>query len=481
METADRGAAPDASPTSLHEAAPAPVRKRRRWPLVLAVVLLLLALIASAGAAGVWYLAKNLEGNVTTIEGFELAQPVASYEPINVVVMGSDNRGDGNTVGGETDEINGERSDTTLLVHISGDRERALVVSIPRDTVVTMPACASQSGQWEVTDRFNASFTFGGPPCTVETVERITGVTVHHAVVVDFLGFKQVVDALGGVDVCLEESVYDRDSGLDLPAGWSTVTGDQALAFVRARKSLGDGSDIDRIARQQQFLASAIREATDRELLLKPVTLYRMLDAATAALAVDGGIDQIGEMASMAQSLRNLRPENITFVTMPFLYSADGKDVLINQPVAREIWTAINRDEQWPKPVAEGAPDLSVPPSEILVQVANGNGRDNAATDAAADLAARGFVINGLEVADSSGYATSVVVHHPEDVEDAKTLAAAVAGSTLQADPAAPRGQVRLIVGADYQGASTVTVPRTPEGTGADPLPTTADRSLCAS
>lgn len=479
METADRGTASDASATLVEE--PAPTTKRRRWPRVLAVLLVVFALIAAAAAAGAWYLAKNLEGNVTTIEGFELSEPVASYEPVNIVIMGSDNRADGNTVSGETDEINGERSDTTLLVHISGDRDRALVVSIPRDTLVKMPACASQSGNWEVTDRFNASFTFGGPTCTVQTVERITGVDVHHAVVVDFLGFKQVVDALGGVEVCLEESVYDRDSGLDLQAGWSTVTGDQALAFVRARKSLGDGSDIDRIARQQQFLASAIRQATDRELLLRPVTLYRMLDAATAALSVDGGIDQIGEMASMAQSLRNLRPENISFVTMPFVYSPDGLDVLINEPVAREIWTAIDRDEPWPRPAPEGAAELSVPPGQVLVDVANGNGRDNAATEAAADLRAKGFVINSLALADAPDYARSIVIHHPDDAAAAETLSAAVAGSTLRADGNAPRGRVQLIVGADYQGATSVTVPRTPEGTGADPLPTTAATSICAS
>lgn len=481
METADQGAGPDASATLVDDAAPPAAAPRRRWPRILGILVLVLALIGSAAVAGVWYLVKNLEGNVTTIQGFELAAPVASYEPVNIVVMGSDSRADGNTVGGETEEINGERSDTTLLVHVSGDRQRALVVSIPRDTLVKMPECASQSGQWEVTDKFNASFTFGGPPCTVATIEQMTGLDIHHAVVVDFLGFKHVVEALGGVDVCLENAVYDRDSGLDLPAGWSTVTGDQALAFVRARKSLGDGSDIDRIARQHQFLASAIREATDRQLLLKPVTMYRMLDAATASLSVDAGLDQVSEMASMAQSLRNLRPENIKFVTMPFQYSPDGADVLVNESVAQEIWSAIAKDEEWPKPPQPGAEALTVAPSDILVTVANGNGRDNAATAAARDIAARGFVINALAIADASTYPESVVVYHPADADKARTLAAAVPGSTLRSDPAAPRGQVELIVGANYAGASAVSVARQPEGTWADPAPTTADQSICAS
>ncbi len=453
----------------------------RRWPRVVGVVVVVLALIAGAALTGVWYLAKQLEGNVTTIEGFELAEPVASYEPVNFLVMGSDSRADGNTVGGETEEISGERSDTTLLVHVSGDRERALVVSIPRDTLVTMPKCASDSGQWEVTDRFNASFTFGGPTCTVATVERMTGIDVHHAVVVDFLGFKHVVEALGGVDVCLTEAVYDRDSGLDLPAGWSTVTGDQALAFVRARKSLGDGSDIDRIQRQHQFLASAIRQATDRELILKPVTLYRMLDAATASLSVDPGLDQITEMASMAQSMRHLRPENISFVTMPFDYSPDGRDVLINDAKAGEIWAAIAADEPWPAPVKAGESVLTVAPSQIVVAVANGNGRDNAATKAAQGLSSEGFVVGALSIAETDTYPESVVVHNPADAEAARTVAQAVPGSILRADPGVGAGQVQLIVGSNFSGVQAVSVPRIPAGTGADPRPTTADESLCAS
>ena len=470
------GEAPDAGTTE------APVqRRRRRWPRVLGVLMLVLGLLAGAAAGGFWYLAKHLEGNVTTIAGLDLPKPATSYEPVNFLIMGSDSRSDGNTVGGETSEISGARSDTTLLVHVAGDRKSALVVSIPRDTLVKLPKCASDSGQWEVTAKFNASFAFGGPSCTVAAVEQITGVKVNHAVVVDFLGFKHVVEAIGGVDVCLESPVYDRDSGLDLPAGWSRVTGDQALAFVRARKSLGDGSDIDRIARQHQFLASAIRQATDRSLLLKPVTLYKMLDAATASLSVDEGIDQIGEMASMAQSMRDLRPENITFVTMPFTYSSDGSNVLINEPVANEIWTAIRNDEQWPKPVPAGADALTVAPADIAVLVSNGNGRDNAATDAAADLAAVGFGIAGLSMADASTYPESVVVYNPADAEAARTLAQSVTGSVLREDPAAASGRLQLIVGANYSGAQSVAVARQPEGTAADPLPVTADQSICAS
>ena len=192
-------------------------------------------------------------------------------------------------------------------------------------------------------------------------------------------------------------------------------------------------------------------------------------------------VNQIGEMASMAQSMRDLRPENITFVTMPFTYSSDGSNVLINEPVANEIWTAIRNDEQWPKPVPAGADALTVAPADIAVLVSNGNGRDNAATDAAADLAAVGFGIAGLSMADASTYPESVVVYNPADAEAARTLAQSVTGSVLREDPAAASGRLQLIVGANYSGAQSVAVARQPEGTAADPLPVTADQSICAS
>lgn len=456
--------------------------RKRRLRNVAIIIAVVVALLAGTALAGVWYLAKNLEGNVSTLDGFVADAPVESYEPVNFLIMGSDNRSGGNSTDEQAQEITGERSDTTLLVHLNADRTDALVVSIPRDTKMELPECASESGQWRPVGKFNSAFTFGGPNCTVQTVEEMTGLSIQHAVVVDFNGFKTVVDALGGVDVCLTEAVYDPDSGLDLPAGVSTVTGDQALAFVRARKELGDGSDISRIQRQQQFLASAIRQATDRELLLKPVTMYRMLEGVTEALTVDSGLDEIGEMASMAQSLRNLRPEQISFVTMPFNYTPDGLDVVINESVANEIWAAIRNDEPWPKPAPADttAGELTVAPGDIRVLVANGNGQDNAATVTGSDLRALGFLIAGLTTADATTYATSVVVFNPADTEAARTLQAAVPGSELRSDPNAPVGQLQLIVGANYTGTQLVDVARVPEGTIADPAPVTADQSICS-
>jgi LCP family protein required for cell wall assembly len=453
---------------------------RRRWPRVLLIGTLVLALLLAAAVVGGALLLRQLGGNVQTIPGLDTGPAAQSYEPLNVLIMGSDDRTDGNSTLEQAAQMPGERSDTTILVHIAADRGSALAVSIPRDTYLELPACASESGRYEVTAKFNTAFAYGGPACTVQTVEELTGVTINHAVVVDFKGFKNVVDALGGVEVCLARPVVDPDSGLDLPAGVQVVQGDQALAFVRARKNLGDGSDIDRISRQQQFLSSAIRAATSADLLTNPVKLYRVLDAATQSLAVDSSLDGLTEMARAAESLRGLQPADIRFVTMPFGYAPNGSDVLVNEAVAEEIWAAMRNDEPWPPAPEPGQTPLTAAPDSIFVQVDNGNGLDNAATAAAADLQGLGFVIAGLGLADASTYTASQVRHHPDDAEAARTLAAAVPGSTAVLDPAQPAGTLRLIVGADYRGAEPVNVPRVPAGSAADPAPSSAQDSACA-
>ena len=406
----------------------------------------------------------------------------ASYEPVNFLIMGSDSRDDGNSDNPD-DPTEGQRSDTTILVHLYENRDRALAVSIPRDTLVSLPECASESGRWRVEDKFNAAFDWGGPACTVQAVEEMSGVPINHAVVVDFKGFMGMTEALGGVPVCLEEAVVDRDAGLDLPAGWSTVSGPDALAFVRARKALGDGSDISRIERQQQFLASAIREATNAELLLNPVKLYRVLDAATKSLTVDENLNDISEMASMAESVRDLRPENIQFVTLPFHYAGDGSNVVVNDDVAEEIWSAIRADEPWPPTGerADGQPPLTVAPQDIRVQVLNGNGVDNVATDTSNALRAQGFLISGVGGADRVDYPESIILSSPESAEAARTLSEAVPGAVVQYDPTMQPGRLTLIVGANNAGVVPVTVARVPQGTVDDPAPVTGETSICAS
>ena len=225
-----------------------------------------LALTVAAGSATV--AVGHLEDNVTRIDISEQVgeRPVdygdLSEGPVTFLLMGSDQRtGKGNKGYGN---FEGARSDTTMLLHVYPDRESAVVVSIPRDTIVDLPSCKDADGQVlpATRDRFNAAFDRGGPGCTVKTVEAMTGMTVDHFVVLDFNGFKKTIDALGGVEVCLTRPLQDSKSGVDLPAGRTRVSGEEALSFVRVRHNIGDGSDISRINRQQIFLSSLIQEVT---------------------------------------------------------------------------------------------------------------------------------------------------------------------------------------------------------------------------
>ncbi|MEE6273025.1 LCP family protein [Georgenia wangjunii] len=280
-----------------------------------------------------------------------------SGEPINLLVMGSDSReGEVNAeIGGELAETGGMRSDTTMIMHISAQRDRIDIVSIPRDTLVPIPTCRLPDGT--TTDArseamFNSAFTTGGQTgdlgsaaaCTIRTVQELTGVYIDDFVVVDFAGFIQVIDALGGVPMCVPEPMFDERAALDLEAGDQVLDGHQALAFARARYDVagGDGSDISRIGRQQELVGAIAREALSKNLLTDMPALYRFLDAATSTLATGTQIGQIPTLAGLAYSLRGIDAEHITFATMPFEWA--GYRV---RPAAdaAEMWAAMGADE----------------------------------------------------------------------------------------------------------------------------------------
>ncbi len=167
-------------------------------------------------------------------------------------------------------------------------------MSLPRDLMVDVPSCLRPDGSRgePVFTMFNQAFQQGGSACTIRTVEKLTAIRVDHHMVVDFHGFKDMVDAVDGVEVCLAKPVDDRDGQLRLPAGRVTLDGEQALGYVRARKSLGNGSDTERMDRQQRFLGALVNKVQSDDVLLNPVKLYPVLDAATSSLTTDPGPGQ---------------------------------------------------------------------------------------------------------------------------------------------------------------------------------------------
>ena len=449
------------------------VSSRSRWPRLIAGIAAGAVLLTTLVGVGLEYFYGQLRGNITSLDisdvlgrspNTTVIDGAGNYTPLTILLMGSDSReSQTDNRFGDPSLYTGERSDTTILVHIGADRSFATAVSIPRDTWVTLPECprpttGEPGGGFEA--KFNTAFEIGGPGCTMKLVEQMTGLEIDHFAVIDFGGFTNVVDALGGVEVCLEEAVNDPQSQLVLPAGTSIVDGDQALAFVRARKTLGDGSDLQRIQRQQAFLSSMIREATDTGLLLNPLRFYEFLDAGTSSLTTDSGLAERDVLQNTALSLRGVRPENVTFLTMPWVERGDGSNVLVDTERAAKVWASIANDEPWLKPrskkTSTADSDLTIAPAQISVRVLNGSGVPGRAGEVAGELTALGYTVTSIADADRPDYVISQI-RYPADLTDAaRTVAATVKGAALTLDPAAT--VITIVVGQDYSGVSQVTI-----------------------
>ena len=261
--------------------------------------------------------------------------------------MGSDTRdGEGNAI---DDQPGGsERSDITILLHVSADREQAYGVSLPRDAMVDRPECEGTDGErLPPVDPviFNDAFAVGGPLCTVRQVEHLTGIYVDHTVVVDFNGFMDMVDAVHGVEVCIPRDVVDPEHDIDLDAGRRLVTGDEALDYVRERSYLSVNGDIGRMKRQQAFIASMVDRVISADTLATPTRLYNFLDAATGSLTLDEDLASLGALADLAAQLRGTDPADIKFVTVPIEAYAEDANRLQLAPPAR---AAVGADRRRP-------------------------------------------------------------------------------------------------------------------------------------
>ncbi|MES5822078.1 LCP family protein [Streptomyces sp. RG80] len=339
-------------------------RRRRRWVRGGAVGVCVL-LVAAAGAG--WAVYAKLDGNITPdnaaaaeLARYEKERPTALVKNAqNILLIGSDSRsGDGNARYGR--DSGTERSDTTILLHLAAGRRSATAVSLPRDLMVDVPGCRRPDGSRTepMFAMFNSAFQTGGSACTIRTVEKLTGVRVDHHVVVDFHGFKDMVDAVDGVRICLAEPIHDKAAKLKLPAGKVTLDGEQALGYVRARKSIGDGSDTDRMDRQQQFLAALVNKVRSNDVLLNPVKLYPVLDAATSSLTTDPDLANLRGLYDLVRGLRDIPTERVQFLTVPReSYTYDTNRDQLVEAEAEKLFEQLRRDA--PVVVAEEVPEDS--------------------------------------------------------------------------------------------------------------------------
>lgn len=367
MRRQTRGAASPYSPprdilVPIH--APLP----RRHPILKTLALMLLGAVVTCASA-IGFAWQDLQGNITNLNADPLLKvdgdepkpdeperptDIAAGRALNILIIGSDSRDGANDVdlAGATGHAEGARSDTTMIAHISADRSHVDIVSIPRDTLVMRPACAWPDGRIipaQPQAMFNSAFAVGAESgdlaaaaaCTIRTIEELTNLIIDDFVIVDFSGLKDITDALGGVKICVDQAINDRFSGLKLEPGCHILDGTQGLAWTRARKSLGDGSDIGRIGRQQQFIASIVDDVLSRNILTNVPQLYAFLDATTRSLTTGSKLSNIQTLGGVGYSLRGLRRSDITMLTMPWLPAGNR---VVPHPLADTVWQALAND-----------------------------------------------------------------------------------------------------------------------------------------
>jgi len=323
----------------------APKPKRRRRKIILIAVLVPLVLIGAGCLAAGLYL-HNVTGKVSRVDAFssvpEASRPqkeAVAGKAQNFLLLGSDSRDPENT--------GGSRSDTIIVLHLNKDKSAAQLISIPRDTWVHVPR-SSDGRHGNVDAKINAAFAWGGVPLMVETVEGYTGVRIDHVAMVDFAGFKDIVDALGGVTIDVETSFTSTHSlnaagKRHFDQGVQVMDGAAALDYARERYSFKDG-DFARIRHQQQVIKAILDKASSGGMLSSPAKLNSFLQATTSTV----GVDETLNLYSTATQLRHLRSGDLHFYTSPSKGTGmigDQSVVLPDQTKAKALFTAVRKDD----------------------------------------------------------------------------------------------------------------------------------------
>lgn len=325
---------------------------------VLAVVLIS---VGSVAAFAVWDVARSIKTGVhlAALPGHtRQAHPdnvSAIKGGVNLLLTGTDSRSGLGGVYSSADEQDASsgagNNDVTMLLHIAEDHKSAVVVSFPRDLIVPIPDCPSPDGKGTVAgssdDQFNTALSRGGLPCVVLTVEKMTGVDIPFAAVINFNGVSAMSSAIGGVTVCLATPVKDlyTNPPLDLPAGQNTLVGDQALSFLRSRHGVGDGSDLGRISNQQVFLSALARTVVGGGVLGNPVKLYALAKAAVKNITPSDTLTNPTTLVQIALALKDTGLGNIVFLQYPAISDpSDPNRVIVDDNAAQAIDDALVKD-----------------------------------------------------------------------------------------------------------------------------------------
>ncbi|MER5733219.1 LCP family protein [Streptomyces sp. NPDC002138] len=357
-------------------------------------------------------------------------------------------------------------TDTIMLVHISADRERASVVSLPRDSYAEVPEHtdpATGKAHRAHPVKLNAAYAEGGPNLTVRTVENMTRVKIDHYLEVDFTSFMKTVDAMGGVEICTAKPMQDSYTGLDLQPGTHRLTGGQALQYVRSRHVDG-ASDLGRMQRQQRFVAALIKQSTSGGMLLNPVKFKQVSSTLLGSVRADRGFGS-EQMLALGQAMRGFTPSSSEFASVPvgdasFPVKGLGDTVKWDEPKAAKVFAALRDDRPLaparPAPApGRAAPQPAVPvdvsPQQIRIQVENGTRIDGMGGRVDEALRATGFDTTRTPgLAASREIKRTLVTYDPRWDRSARTVAAALPGIELRA--VAGQGRTLIVTaGADYK------------------------------
>jgi LCP family protein required for cell wall assembly len=422
----------------------------------------MLSVLLLAGGGWGWYLVRLADATAGRTD----AIPATGNDDVNgtghadgelnLLLVGKDSR-EGLTPEQQAEYTTGDpgqvlNTDSMMLVNIPDDGAGASFVSLPRDTYVAIPGYGD--------GRLNSAYARGytaaegtpaqrdgaGAQLLVQTVSQFTGLQIDHFAEINLLGFINLSTIVGGVQVNLCQATSDSYSGADFPAGVQTITGADALAFVRQRHGL-QNSDLDRVVRQQVYLAGLLRNVLSSEVLLDPGKQKAIVEQVASSIVFDRDLDVFDLLAP------GLSPGSLTFQTVPGLVPAriDGADVL-QPPAQADAWAffaslAERAAESEVPPTGE---DSGLEPGDVTVSVLNGSGVSGAAATAADALTAAGFAASSGGNADST--ATTTVRHHSGDDGAASLVAAQVPGAAVTVDDSVPEGTVQLVIGSDFNG-----------------------------
>ncbi|WP_419179736.1 LCP family protein [Mycolicibacter terrae] len=491
---------------------PYPRKTRRRAMAagrMVAAMLAVLALVLT-GSAWQWSTSKNRSLNHVNAldpDSHDILDAAGQYGDENFLIVGADTRAGANSdIGaGTTEDAEGARSDTIMLVNIPANRKRVVVVSFPRDLAITPIQCevwnpetgaygriydpdtGSYSAETVYTEtKLNSTYAFGGPKCLVKEIQKLSGLAVNRFMAVDFVGFGKMVDALGGVEVCTTSPLYDLELGSVLEhSGRQRVNGATALSYVRARNvTTEDNGDYGRIKRQQLFLSSLLRSLISTNTFFSPTKLNNVVNMFIGDSYVDNV--KTKDLVNLGQSLQKVAAGHITFVTVPTSETDENGDEVPRLDDMRALFDAIINDDPLPgendhnattistttaspttqspaqsstnaaspaaKPQSEQVRAVTTSPGEVTVRVSNATDVSGLAASTSAGLQRWGFDVDSADDYPGTVKATKVLFS-PGNEQAAATVASALSGAPIERVTGLGN-IVRVVLGSDFRSVS---------------------------